>query len=402
MRTPSAALARLPLPQRADAELGVLDVTEWYGETSGGIRTYLDAKGRYVSARTALRHVIIVPGEQDAVADGDGVRQYRLRGPRIPRHRPYRFLLATDTLARIVRHERPQVIEVGSPFLVPWIMAPVSRRIGVPIVCYHHTNVTSLLTSALPSGERMSSLVRRATHAYLRKLNALAVTTVVASPSARRDLEAAGVERVVEIPLGVDADCFTPDLRENAMDTRQACGLPAGPLFGFVGRFASEKSLGTLLDAWPAVERETGARLVLIGAGPEEARLRAHPYAPRVFFLPFEANRERLAAMVAMLDVLVAPSPHETFGLAALEALSCGTPVLSAHVGGVAEQVLASGAGRLFEAGSPQSLAQTAVALLHDDLAHLGHRGRAYAAGAHSWSVVLDQLFAVYRQVVAQ
>jgi alpha-1,6-mannosyltransferase len=392
-----------PLPdrQRANATLSVLDVTEWYGETSGGIRTYLDEKGRYVAQRPELRHVVVVPGEHDAIEDGDGARRYRLRGPRIPRYRPYRFMLATRSLNRIVRHERPDLIEVGSPFLVPWIISPVARSMHVPMVSFHHTNVSGLTGRQWYPSAGIRQVAQHASLRYLRQLNSLSHVSIVASESAKKELQAAGVERIAEVPLGVDIEHFSPQLRSRALHTRARWGLPGPPLVGFAGRFAREKQLDVLLDAWPAVERATDARLVLVGAGPEEARLRAHPYASRVFFLPFQQDRDRLAEIMAMLDLLVAPSPVETFGLSALEALSCGTPVLSADRGGVAEQVIASGGGALFRSGEAGSLTEAAIALLKSDLAALGNRGRSYAVREHAWPTVLDRLFAVYRHVVA-
>src|SRR5262245_30824112 len=101
------AASPLPPPLRPQARLAVLDVTEFFGETSGGVRTYLMEKAAYVEARPELRQVLVVPGGADAVSETDGVRCYRLRGPRVPTQRPYRFMLATRSNRRIVEHERP-------------------------------------------------------------------------------------------------------------------------------------------------------------------------------------------------------------------------------------------------------------------------------------------------------
>ena len=156
-----------------------------------------------------------------------------------------------------------------------------------------------------------------------------------------------------------------------------------------------------LLDAWSAVEKVTAARLVLVGAGPLETRLRAHAYASRVTFLPFTNDRTDVADLLAALDLYVAPGRVETFGLSSLEALASGTPLLAANAGGVAEQVERSGAGRVFEAGNTASLSEQAIALLAEDAYALGARGRAYAEAEHSWSTVFDRLFDVYAGVVA-
>ena len=105
----------LPATLRPGAALGVLDITEFYGDTTGGIRTYLRQKAEYVEARPELRHVLVLPGARDALSQSDGVRCYRLQGPRVPGQDPYRFMLATRTNRRIMLHERPDIIEIGSP-----------------------------------------------------------------------------------------------------------------------------------------------------------------------------------------------------------------------------------------------------------------------------------------------
>jgi alpha-1,6-mannosyltransferase len=394
-----AALQSLPARMRPKARMSVLDITEWFGETSGGIRTYVLSKARYVAARPSLRHVLVVPGNQNGVHDGDGVRTYRLRGPAIPGQRPYRFMLATKSIARITRHERPDLIEVGSPFLVPWLVHRAVREQEVPLVYFYHTNLPRLL-APLHMRQPWRGWIDGGACRYMRRLDRLFPVTIVASATAAEELAAQGIDRVVRVPLGVDLDHFTPTRRERARETRRLHALPDTPLAGYVGRFAREKSLDRVLDAWSTVERETGTRLVLIGAGPMADRLRAHPYGHRVIFRPFLHDREALADLVASLDVYVAPGPIETFGLSALEAAACGVPVLSADRGGVAEQVRASGGGRLFVADNAASLAEEAITLLKADLPGLGAKGRRYAAAEHAWDVVFDRLFAVYQSVL--
>ncbi|MBA2290931.1 MAG: hypothetical protein H0W15_00595 [Gemmatimonadales bacterium] len=57
----------VPDVQRRDSQLAVLDISEYYSETSGGVRTYLEAKGHYVAARPSLRRTLVVPGHADSV-----------------------------------------------------------------------------------------------------------------------------------------------------------------------------------------------------------------------------------------------------------------------------------------------------------------------------------------------
>lgn len=394
-----AGRARWPQP-RPGATLGVADVTEWFGETSGGIRTYLLEKGRYVAARPWLRQALVVPGPEDTVESELGVTRYRLRGPRIPRQHPYRFMLATRTLRDIIAHERPQVIEVGSPFLTPWLMRRVGRALDIPVIAFYHTNLPRLVDDPRGAMSRASArLIHDALLRYVRLLHAPLPLTIASSRYAIEDLERAGVERIARVPLGVDLDRFVPRTPSERMAIRQARGLPTDrPVVAFVGRFAREKALDVLLDAWPTVAARTDAELVLVGDGPLAARLRAHPAAPR--FLSFERDRQRLAELMASVDLLVSPGPVETFGLAALEALASGTPVLTVDRGGVPEFVAASGAGASYPLGDAAALADHAITLLRGDPAALGARGRAYVEQRHSWTTVFDQLFALYAQLL--
>ncbi len=393
---------RLPPILRPDAALSVLDITEWFGSTSGGIRTYLLQKAQYVAARPGLRQVLAIPGSGDAITEAEGVRMYRLQGPPIPSQKPYRFMFAIRSVARIVRHEQPDIIEIGSPFIVPWIVRHVTRGLDVPLVCFYHTNLPRMFAPRAGRNGMARYGVYRAAWRYMRHLDHLFPLTIVTSDYSANDLAREGITRIAKVPLGVDLKRFSPQRRAQSTETRRRHGLPAGPLAGFVGRFASEKELHVVLDAWAEVERRCGARLVLVGAGPQERMLRAHPYAARTTFLPFEAERDALADLLAAFDVYIAPGRIETFGLSSLEALASGTPVLSADEGGVAEQVANSGAGRTFESGVAASLTEQAVALFADDLPGLGVKGRLYAEAEHSWDKVFDRLFAVYRDVLSR
>jgi alpha-1,6-mannosyltransferase len=400
---PGFDLARAPLPpvRRPDAELAVLDVTEFYGETSGGVRTYLHRKAAYVAARPALRQAVVVPGARDALADADGVRWYRLAGPRVPMQSPYRFMLATRQPRRIVEHERPHVVEVGSPGLVPWILRLATRRTRTPLVHFYHSDYPRLLAGPPGSAawrRRAGALAWR----YARQVDRLFRVTIVASDFAARELHDAGIDRVARVPLGADLARFHPARRARARTTRAAHGLPHdAPLALYVGRLAEEKELDVLLRAWPAVRRRTGAELALAGEGPDAARLRALD-SGGARWLGFEPDADRLADLIAAADLLVAPGPFETFGLAIVEGMACGVPVLANAHGAGGELVARAGAGATFPRGDAGALAEEACALLGGPaswLHALGAAGRAHAEREHAWDAVFDRLFALHRAV---
>lgn len=390
----------LPAPLRPDAELGVLDISEYYGETSGGVRTYLTQKGRYVEARPSLRQVLVVPGGEDTITDSSGVRRYELHGPIIPTQAPYRLMVAGRKTARVVQHERPQIIEVGSAYLAPWLVVDVARRENVPVVWFYHGHLPRIVAPLLGDSPAPWRWVAAGAARYVRAIGRSVDRTIVASEFARADLEGFGVERVSRVPLGVDAETFHPGRRTRRAETRRARGLDDGPLALYTGRYTTEKDLHIAVEGWRRL-RHRDATLLLLGAGPLRERLTRQAEGSQVRVLPFEHDREALADLYAAADLYLAPGPAETFGLSAHEAMASGTPVLSVDAGGVAEQVRRSGAGAVYPLRDPDGLAEVADGLLDGDLAALGARARAFIEEHHRWDTVFDHLFETYRDVVA-
>jgi alpha-1,6-mannosyltransferase len=402
--TPAALdIARIELPPRLRpaASVGVLDITEFFGDTTGGVRTYLLEKAKYVQRDPALRQVLVVPGARDEILEAGGVRCYRLHGPSIPTQKPYRFMLATRSTSRIVAHERPDLIEVGSAWCAPWLVHLATRGLSVPAVWFYHSNFPRIIAPR-PHVAGWTRLTASAlAWRYVRRLGRLVQATIAPCRAVARELESAGVENVVHVPLGVDLDRFNPSRQARAGETRRRFGLPEGPLALYVGRLAAEKDIDLLLAGWLDVERRTGAKLVLVGAGPAARSLRRSRGGARAVWLPYERDRDLLADLYAAVDLVVAPGSAETFGLAALEALASGVPVLSADQGGVAETIGRSGAGRVYASGDRRHLAEVAVALFEEDLRALGRVGRRYAEEHHGWDAVFDRLFQTYRRVLA-
>jgi alpha-1,6-mannosyltransferase len=381
--------------------LKTLDITKFFGETTGGIRTYLVEKAKYVDQREDLRQIVVVPGERDSSTDSGRTRWYRIAGRRIPTQAPYRFLTRREAIRRIIREERPDIIEVGSPYLVPWITRAAARSSGIPLVWFFHTNFPRIIS---PRPDRDGAARRTAGHLaerYVARLSRVFDAAIGASHAAVDCLVRAGFRLVERIPLGVSLELFHPARRLRAAAIRHERGLPSGPLAIYSGRMAREKELGLVIDAWPQVERATGATLVLVGEGPSQDYFRRRARARRIIWLPFETSRERLADLLASADVYLAPGPAETFGLAALEAMSSGTPVVSSDQGAVRELVEASGAGVVNPRPDPHAMAGSILRLLQGDPAGLGRLGREHAEKHHAWSVVFDRIFAFYARVIA-
>ena len=395
-------LASAPLSPRLRPAAGLrwLDITKYFGADTGGIRTYLLAKAAWVASDPTLAQVLVIPGEHDSVADAEGTRWYRVRGPRIPGQRSYRFLLDRARLARVLGHERPDLVELGSPFVVPWLTRRALAGHEIPVAWFYHTHLPRIVNPDGVGGSLWRRGAERLAWAYVRAVARGCRGTLAASETLANELEAHRVPRVRRVSLGVDLDLFDPRRRVVAATTRARYGLPPTPLVVYAGRLTPEKQLEVALEAWPAVAQVTGATLVIVGHGPLESRLKARYDAPGIRWLPFETDRDRLAYLLAAADLYLAPGPAESFGLAALEALASGTPVLSVDRGGVAELVRRSGAGACYPVGNRTALADACVALLAGQAEGMRGSARAYAEAHHAWPVVLGRLLEVYRSML--
>ncbi|MEP6619539.1 MAG: glycosyltransferase [bacterium] len=389
----------MPLP-RAHAERSVLDISEFFGSTSGGVRTYLIEKARYVERSHNLRQTILVPGPLDAVTQSERVRCYWLGSMRVPGQSPYRFLLDMPASRRIIARERPDIVEVGSSGLAPWHVAVACHARGIPLVSFFHSHLPRVVAGSARPQTAVSRAATALAWRYLRRLDRMYVRTIASSRFAVAELAAGGIERTTYIPLGVDLDQFTPHRRATRADIRIRLAAGDRPLVVFAGRIAAEKRLDLVLRAWPRVSRRTGAVLVIAGDGPLRTLLqRRHPH-PDVRWVGHIPRRDGVADLLAAADVAVSPGSIETFGLAALESLASGTPVLSASEGGAAELVVDSKCGSLFECGDSAGFATALEGLLSRDHDALGALGRAHAERYHKWESVFSSVFRMYDEVL--
>ncbi|WP_371527427.1 glycosyltransferase [Streptomyces sp. NBC_01283] len=225
--------------------------------------------------------------------------------------------------------------------------------------------------------------------------------TVAVSPSVAERLSRWGVprQRIHVVPNGIDVERFRFDPRARIAARRQL-GLPdAAFVVGGVGRLAPGKRFDVLLHALAALPQDV--RVLLVGGGPDEARLRATAaqlgVADRVLFAGerphLSGQGADLPALLAAMDVLASPSPEEAFGLAVVEGLAAGLPVLYVRCPAVEDLPPGADSGAERVTGDPDSFAR---ALLRARSA--GSRARLPLAAAHHYGITRSaaQLMHVY------
>lgn len=380
----------------------VLDITEFYSPLGGGVKTYLTAKAEWLAKQPDVSHTIVLPGERDQETTLARSRMVLVGGPRVPASPGYHFLPAGRRIREIFAEVQPDIVEIGSPFLAAWWARRAARALPRPpaLVGFYHCDARPVYVDyglrSLPGVLRNAAgwgLER-----YLRGLYGSFAATVAATPSAQRALQRLGVERVHLIPLGVDRETFCPERRDPAW--RAKVGARDGqPVAVYAGRFATEKRLDVVLDGLPELHRATGLKLVLIGEGhlrPDfEAFARARPEMLAV--LPYERDRTALATALASADLYVAPFPLETFGLAAVEAMACGLPVVGVASGAMADLLQGAEWGRRYRPGDPVDFARAAKELAEANPRVLRARAREAAEACFGWHRTFEALFRLYR-----
>ncbi|MEH0969591.1 D-inositol-3-phosphate glycosyltransferase [Micromonospora sp. CPCC 205546] len=298
---------------------------------------------------------------------------------------------------------------------VGWL---AKERWGVPLVHTAHT-LAKVKNAQLAAGDRPEPKARViGEEQVVAEADRLVANTAVEARDLidRYDADPA---RVAVVEPGVDLDRFRPapgDRDRAAAAARRRLGLPAaGYVVAFVGRIQPLKAPDVLLRAVAAL-RERDPVLadevtVVICGGPSGSGLDRPTalmelaatlgVADRVRFLPPQTGDD-LPALYRAADLVAVPSYNESFGLVALEAQACGTPVVSAAVGGLVTAVRDQVSGVLIDGHDPADWARTLGHLLPDRLrrAELA-RGAARHARNFSWHRTASGLLAVYGEAIA-
>lgn len=363
------------LPLRPTRRLRVLVVTESFLPQVNGVTNSVCRVLDHLADR-GHPAAVIAPSGPDEYA---GAPVHRVASVAMPTYRDFPVGLASrGTLRRIVTDFRPDVVHLASPALLGRAAGVVARELGVPVVAIYQTDLIGFAGRYPFPGA--TSLMRRLTTSIHRPAD-LNLVPSTASLDQLRDLQ---VDNVVIWPRGVDTAQFNPGRRSTQL-AREIGAQPGEVLVGYVGRLAAEKEL----DLLTALRHLPGHRLVIVGGGPEEARLRA--LLPEAHFLGVRHGAD-LGRIVASLDVFVHTGSTETFCQAAQEALVSAVPVVAPDAGGPRDLVEPGVNGFLYTPGDRGDLYASVETLVRD----VGLRARMGSAAAvgrdRSWSRVNDAL----------
>jgi alpha-1,6-mannosyltransferase len=305
----------------------IAQLANFIGPASGGMKTAVDRLGRgYVEA--GAQRLLVVPGPRDsrvATEHGDVVQ---VRAPQVGGG--YRLIVEPWRVVDVLEEFAPTSLEISDKStLLP--VARWARRNGVDTILFSHERLDAMLSLRTGRERGIAPSVGVLNRILVRQFDRVVVTSRFAMREFRHVAAAAGTA-LHHIPLGVDLATFrppeAPPVRDDVLRLIH------------VGRLSREKSphlaVATAVDLH---QRGVPVRLDVYGTGPHRDELEEIADGAPVVFHGHVAGRDELADRIGAADIALSVCPGETFGLAVLEALACGTPVVTAAYGGARELV---------------------------------------------------------------
>jgi N-acetyl-alpha-D-glucosaminyl L-malate synthase BshA len=278
-----------------------------------------------------------------------------------------------------------------SAFLARQVLGTSSPKV---VTTLHGTDV-----SMVGSDPRFQPL----TQFVVRDSDAITAPSRWLAEAAHRELGLPRDSVVEVIPNFVDSDSFRPRAGDaGRLASSDLAGRPR--VLTHVSNFRPLKRIDDVVRIFAAVRAEIPSRLDLVGEGPERARIEALVVSLGLReHVRFLGERSDLIAVLQQSDVFLLPSQTESFGLAALEAMACGVPVVASDVGGVSEVVADGETGFLVAAGDIAGMARHVRRLLTDEdmRRHMSCAARHLAETQFRLAPAVDRYEAVYRRVLS-
>ena len=370
------------------------DLTQSWSEVGGGVRTYLLHKRRHILDSTAHRHLMIIPGPDDRVIDEGRAITVTIASPHVPGSPHYRLLLRNRAVREALERFRPDLIECQDAYNLPWTaIAHRKRHPETALVAAYMTDFPTVYVERPFRkfiGNTLAGAASRLCYRYCGNLyRRFDAVFALSENGGATKLRAYGVADVDIVGLGVELGDFGPARRDPRL--RRKLGLEDGqPLLIYVGRLDSEKKPDVVVEAFRRLPAELGARLALIGEGPQREQIAALG-DPRIVTPGYLKDRAELSTWLASADIYVSAMADETFGVSIVEAQASGLPVVGVAAGAMIDRVTER-IGRLGAVGDAEAMADNILAVWNSDRAAMRDEA-CKEARLYSWDRSMDALF---------
>ena len=314
----------------------IAHIANLYGPKSGGLKTAMNSMAQEYQ-KFGHEVMLIVPGEKDLVVQKPFGTVVEIKAPIIPFSGGYRIIFNTNKVKQELKKFAPDFLEISDRTTL-LNLADWAREESINTAFYAHERVDKVIDAFLPLLPFKKIMINYANQKIANRVDHIIATTEYAATEFRRLNLSNNVNSKLAIsPLGVDLKQFTPE--NFSSESRANIGSGVKILLACT-RFSKEKDPEFLLDIARACKiNGTQIQLIIAGSGPLAKKLvaRAEKEDLPVSFIGFIADKNYLAQLLASADLFLAVGPIETFGLAALEALASGTPVICRDTSAITE-----------------------------------------------------------------
>lgn len=381
----------------------ICDITNFYSRKSGGVKTYINHKKEYIRKYQEHEHLLIVPGETDHIEDDDNCRIHFIEGPVAPWEKNYRFIRNIKKIKNVIEEEKPDIIEIGSPYLIPWAVKKVARKMNIPLVGFFHSNFpeTYVRRGTRRMGKFVSSRMEKMAWSYAKLVYGWCDVVLAASSHSEDCLNRSNIKNTIKIPFGVNTEMFSP-AKSNG-DIREKFNIEKDrKVFLYVGRLTDEKDLDSLITAFKEIDAADNSKyaLLFVGSGPKtEEIVSLSENHQNIHYAGYKEINSGLPEHYASADIFVTPSYNETFGLSPIEAISSGIPAVVVD-GGAVNELLPDFAHELATPNNPVSLAKALVKMAERLSPELKLSARDYAVKHFSWDKTFEKIFDLYSRKI--
>lgn len=310
----------------------IIHIANFYGSTSGGIKTTIHELGRGYK-RYGHDFIYIVPGPRFFQETTPFGTRIELPSKTLPFTGGYQVIKSNQQLLTLLEYLKPDRLEVSDRFTL-FKVGKWAKQMKIPSVVFSHETLSGLAKRFFPF---IPTLIRRfLVNTQNRRLSKRFDQVIVTTDFAGTEFKAIGISNLRKISLGVDLQSFTPD----RFDRRLKRELKGSHdfLLMYCGRLSPEKEPQRVLEALTELrKRGVNAKLVVIGGGALWRKFRKQAVGLPVSMVGYVASREKIALYLSCADVVMAPGPLETFCLSALETLAAGVPVVASSSSAVGE-----------------------------------------------------------------
>ncbi len=390
--------------------LSVLDCNNFWSPSGGGVRRYHLQKLDYFRGRPDVHYVFLMPDDhrRSEVLD-EHTHIEHVPAFKVPGNWEYRFVLSSKVLREVIEKHRPDVIEVGSPYIMPFMVRRALKGLSFrpKVVGFWHADfpVTYVARFFARFGKLPSRLFESLAWWYARRHYNRMQGIFVPSRFIMERMRAREMRNLLFVPLGVDAEGFGPSRKNLERVEEMKAGMPERLTIFFGHRFMEEKGLRTFLKAYPEICRRLGhaPAVVFAGTGPDlplvEQAIREHEH---MRYIGFVKTPEEMASWYASCEMGLALSGWETFGLSILEAMASGQVLVGANQGAAREHIEKSGAGLCIPVADAEALAEAVVRLYRSpDKQEKSRRAMEYAASL-SWDACFGREVELYRNITGK